>query len=180
MTDITRAGVTISTEAQEAAAIAPVQRAWLCAYELWHDGMDEAVRFVNDRADLVATLEDDAPRDAGEEVTFIACEVSAARPTESDEAGNPQIMLGRSDVAGLLKAELDAVRGTSVVWTLIERIYMSDVLTAPALLPPLSYEILSIKIAGPQAQLVAQYDDDGNIGIPRVFFTRAAYPGLQR
>ncbi len=181
MTALTRKGVTLSTEAQEAAARAPLGRVMLYAYELWHDGMTEPVRFVDDKAPLFATLEADAPRNAGEEVEFLACPLQMARPTESDEAATPQVSLGRPDVAGLLKAELDAVRGdVGTTWTLIERLYASDVLTAPALLPPLSYELVGIDIAGPAAQMSARYDDDANIAIPRVLFIRTQYPGLQR
>lgn len=182
MSDITRRGVTITEAYQEAAAVAPITRAMLYAYELWHESMgsDGPVRFVNDKADLLATLEADAPRDPGDEVEFVACPLSSERPEESDTAASPTVKLGRPDVAGLLKAALDDARGSLEPWTLIERVFASDDTSTPALLPPLTYELTAAQIAGAAAQLTAQYDDDANESIPRITFKRQEYPGLAR
>lgn len=180
MADIIRRGVTLTQALQEAAAIAPVNRVMLYAYELWHPSLAEPVYFVNDVADLDATIEGTAARNAGIEVTFVACPLELTRPEESDTPESPKITLSRPDVAGLLKSLLDASRGSRVPWTLIERVYASDATTSPALLPPLSVELTSVTVSGSAAQLEAQFDDDANVAIPRITFKRSEYPGLQR
>jgi hypothetical protein len=180
MPDIEREGVTLSEALQEAAAVAPVGRAMLYAYELWHESFAEPIRFVNDVAALTATLEAAAPRDAGDEVEFLACPLSLQRPEESDTAASPSVTLGRPDVAGLLKAALDAARGSTEPWTIIERVYASDDTSTPAMLPPLTFEVTGVELAGAAASLTASYGDWVNWAVPRTTFRRAEYPGLSR
>lgn len=180
MPDIERKGVTLSQALQEAAASAPLHRVMLYAYELWHPSMSEPLRFVNDNADLFATLEADAPRDPDTEVEFIAMPVALARPEESDTAANPSVTLERQDVGGVLKEALDAARGRLEPWILIERIYASDETVRPAVLPVATYEISGAELAAMSGAITATYDDDANIAVPRMTFKRSEYPGLQR
>lgn len=180
MADITRRGVTLDNNLLEAAAIAPLRRAMLYAYELWHPLMTEPLRFVNDKADLPATLEAGAPRDASTQVEFIACPLTSERPEESDTAASPTIPLGRPDIGGLLKAALDTARGSLEPWTLIERLYASDNTSSPAMLPPLTYELTRGQISGNAGKLSASFDDDANEAVPRITFKRDEYPGLKR
>lgn len=180
MTDIVRKGVTLTQALQEAAAIAPIDRAMLLAYELYHPSLAEPIRFVNDNAALLATLEADAPRDASTEVEFIACPVNLQRPEESDTAASPTVSLARPDIGGILKGALDAARGSLVPWALIERIYASDDTSTPAKLPPMSFELMTADLTGAAAKITAMYDDDGNVSIPRITFRREEYPGLQK
>jgi hypothetical protein len=152
----------------------------LYAYELSHPTLDEPIRFVNDKADLLATLEADAPTDAGLEVEFVACPLSLERPKEDDGDESPTIRMGRPDVGGILKAALDAARDSLESWTLIERLYASDDTSGPALLPVLRFELTSAEISGAQASISASFDDDANVAVPRVTFKRSEYPGLMR
>lgn len=179
--DMTLGGVTTSSAALAVIVQAPIDEVWLYAYELHHPALAESIRFVNDKAALFATLEIDAPWDAGAEVEFLACPMSAARPAETDDAANPAVVLSRNNVSGLLKRALDTARAAPAAkWTLIERAYVTSDLSRPAQLPPLSYIVTSIEMAGAGARITAQYDDDANIGVPRITFTRANYPGLKR
>ena len=180
MADIIRRGVTLTQALQEAAAIAPLNRVMLYAYELWHPSLAEPIYFVNDVADFAATIEGTADRNPSTEVTFVACPMDLSRPEESDTAESPKITLSRPDVAGLLKEKLDAARGSRVPWVIIERMYASDDTTAPAMLPPLAFELTNVDVSGAAAQIGAQFDDDANVAIPRITFKRSEYPGLQR
>lgn len=180
MADVIRRGVTLTEALQEAAAIAPIGRAMLLCYELWHPTLAEPIRFVDDNAPLFATLEATAPRNASEEVEFLACPVSMQRPTESDSEASPTVSLSRPDVSGLLKGALDAARGSLVPWNLIERIFASDDLSTPAKLPPMSFELTSAEISGAAAKITAMMDDDAQVAIPKITFRREAYPGLSR
>jgi hypothetical protein len=180
MADIIRKGVTLKTALQQAAAIAPIQRTMLYAYELYHVSFAEPVRFVNDREPLFATLEADAPRDASAEVEFLACPLKLNRPEESDTAQSPTVTLERPDVAGILKAAMDNARGSLEPWTLIERQYASDDTSGPVMLPPMSFEVTLVDISASAASLSAQFDDEVNSPVPRITFKRSEYPGLMR
>ncbi len=180
MPDVVRRGVTMSEAVQEAAAIAPIGRVMLYTYELWHDSLVEPIRFVNDVIELDAALEADAPRSPGEFVNFMACPLSVKRPEESDTAASPTVELSRPDVGGLLKAALDTARGSVTAWTLIERLYASDDLTGPALMPPLNFELTSADVSAAAGKISARYDDDIDESIPHTIFKASEYPGLQR
>lgn len=180
MAVITRKGVSLSEAWQEGVASAPIDRVMLYAYELWHDSFTEPIRFVDDVVPLMATLEVTAPRDALAEVEFMACPLEMTRPEESDTAATPTVSLTRPDVAGIVKAALDASRGSLVPWTLIERVYASDNTSMPALLPPQAFELTNMEIAGGSARMSASYDDEVNESVPRITFKREEYPGLKR
>ena len=171
-------GVSYSEAYAEAAAIAPITRAMLFAYELWHPSLAAPIYFVDDRADLEATIEATADRNAGTTQTFISVPLSIERPEESDTASTPEVSLSREGISGLLKDAFDAARGSLVPWILIERLYASDDTTGPAKLPVLTYMISSADISGTAASIRASFADPANVSIPRLTFRRAEYPGL--
>jgi Domain of unknown function (DUF1833) len=171
-------GVSYSQAYAEAATVAPVTRAMLSAYELWHPTLATPVRFVDDMADLVATIEAGAPRNAGTAQTFVACPLSIGRPEESDAAATPEVTLSREGVSGLIKQALDGARGSLVPWVLIERLYASDDTTGPAKLPVLTYQLTGADIAGAVASMRASFADPANVSVPRMTFRRTEYPGL--
>jgi hypothetical protein len=150
------------------------------AYELWHPSFDEPIRFVNDIAPLTATLEDTAPRNASQAVEFLAVPMTVDRPEESDTAANPSVTLARPDVSGLLKTALDKARGSLASWELIERVYASDDLAAPAIRPTRVYQVKSFTLSLDSSSMEASYLDHANQGIPRLTFKRQFYPGLVR
>jgi len=180
MPTIVRKGVSMTEALQEAVAIAPITRQMVYAYELWHPTLASPIYFANDNADLVATIEATAARNASTEVTFVACPLSSVRPEEGDQPETPKLSLARPDLAGLLKPLLDAARGSLDPWILIERLYATDETTAPALLPPMQVELTSVDISGSSVQISAQFDDDGTLAVPAITFRRAEYPGLAR
>lgn len=171
-------GVSLSEALAEAAAIAPVTRAMLSAFELWHPLLAEPVRIVNDHANLLATLEADAPRDAGLEVEFLACAVRVTRPEESDTAGAPEITLSAANVSGLLSDALKLTRGSMDSWTIIERIYASDDTTGPAILPPMTLTLTGASLTGAGASIVASFGDAVNTLVPKTTFKIEEYAGL--
>src|SRR5512132_306825 len=86
-------GLTLSEALAEAAYAAPVSRAMLTTYELWHASMAAPVRVVVDEQALSAVLEADAPRNPGEDVVFMASRVTHQIPEESDQAQSPEVIL---------------------------------------------------------------------------------------
>lgn len=180
MPDIVRRGVTLAQALQEAAAVAPIYRQMLYCYELWHPTLASPVYFVNDNADLSAFTEPTAARNPAAEVEFLSCPMSVSRPEESDQPESPKISMSRPDLAGMMRPLLAVARGSLDPWILIERVYASDDLSGPALLPPLEVELTSVDMVGSALQLEAQFDDDGALAVPAITFRRADYPGLQR
>lgn len=171
-------GVSFSEALAEAAAIAPISRVVLSTFELWHPTLDEPVRIVNDYVPLMATLEADAPRNAGEEVEFLACPVSAARPEESDAAATPEVVITVANVSGIWSSALRRARGSAELWIIIERLYASDDTSGPAVLPPTSLTVTKTSISGTMVSLTASFGDAVNFSVPRATFTSRAYPGL--
>jgi hypothetical protein len=182
MPDITRRGVTMSEAALEAATRAPLGRVMLECYEIWHPLGTAAgpVRFVNNVEAFTGKLEDDAPRNPGEFVEFIACPLEISKPTESDTEANPTVTLARPDVAGVLRDGLDAARGSVIPWIIIERVYASDVPDRLAYSPPRPYTLDSATYAMGGANISASHADLANEGIPRLTFRRSEYVGLDR
>jgi hypothetical protein len=182
MPDIIRRGVTMSEAALEAATRAPLGRVMLECYEVWHPQGTAAgpIRFVNDNQPFVGTLEANAPRNAGEEVEFIACPLEITKPTESDTEANPTVTMQRPDVAGLLRDGLDAARGSLIPWVIIERVYASDLPAELAFNPPRYYTIDSSTYGIGGANISATHADFANEGVPRLTFRRAEYLGLDR
>ena len=180
MPDIVRRVVTLAEALQEAAAIAPIYRQMIYTYELWHPTLSAPLYFANDNADLDAFIEVTAERNPGVETTFLSCPLAVARPEEGDQPESPKLAMSRPDLAGLLRPLLEAARGSTLPWVLIERLYASDDLSGPAMLPPLQVELTSVDFVGSALQIAAQFDDDGTLAIPATTFRRVEYPGLAR
>lgn len=173
-----RKGVTFAEAYAEAAAIAPIGRPVLHFFELWHPTMTEPVRVVRNYEALTVKLEDDAPRNAGEEVEHLACFARVERPDESAEAAAPETRFSIDNVNGLLKRALDGARGSRELWEVIERVYTLDDTTAPAVLPVLKLTFTKATLKGGTATLTTGYGDPVNVSIPRLTFTPDEYPGL--
>lgn len=170
-----RNGVSLSVAAAEAAAIARVTRVMLYTYELSHSSLDEPIRVVNDHQSLTAYLESGSPNTP---VEFMAASVRVTRPEESDTASTPQITLTVDNVSGQVSDAIRAANGSLDMWTITERIYASDDLTAPAVMPPLSLIASSIAMTGVQCQIACSFGDPANVAVPAITFKREDYPGL--
>lgn len=174
-----RHGVSLSEALAEAATVAPLGRPMLSTFELWHEDLpDGPIYIVSDHADLLATIESTADRNASTEVEFIAAPVRIARPEESDTAATPEITLEADNVSGELSDALKRTRDSLEPWVLIERIYAADDTSAPAVMPPMQMTLTGAEIAGAVAQLRASFGDSVNVSVPRITFKRSEYPGL--
>lgn len=174
-------GITLSEALAEAAAIAPIERAILETFELRHISLEVPVRVVNDFTSIFATLESDAPANASQTVEFIAAAVKVNKAEESDAAAAPEITLQIDNVSGVYSEALRIARNSNFPnrsWDLTYRLYASDDLSGPALLPVLSLYVLSVDLTAKTALLHCKYADIVNIGVPRLPFRIDQYPGL--
>lgn len=170
-------GVQLSEALAQSAAIAPVTYAMLAAFEVRHPSQ-EPIRFVNNPEEIYATLEASAEVDPSTEVLFRPASVQRVKPEESAEAGTPEITISISNVSGLVTEALNASRGSLTPWIITERIYASNDLSGPAILPPVTMEISRVQVYGNYVTLTASYRDPTNLAIPKLTFKLSEYPGL--
>lgn len=178
------AGLELSAALAELAIAANVGRIRFETYELWHPSMAVPIRVVSDTDPLVATLEDTAPRNAGEEVTFRAVKVQSEVPSETDSPGEAQLFFTVDNVAGDIKAALDLARQATdpavrdAQWQIIERVYVSSDLSAPHIRPVFKCTAVQVLIKGNAARFTASYRDSASTAIPAITFTPERYPSL--
>lgn len=165
-------GVSISEAYAEAAASAPADRVTYYTYELSHPLFDERILIVNDFQALTATLE------TGEAVEFIACPVDVVGPDESDSGKSPTINVRIDGVSSIVVAQLDKALGSTDKITITERQYVSDDLTAPAILPPLTLTLVSVEVGETTVTAEAGFSDPVNRGFPAKEYTAREYPGI--
>ena len=165
-------GVSISEAYAEAASSAPIDRVVYYTYELTHPTFTERVLIVNDFAPITVTLED------GTEAEFTACPVSVTPPEESDESATPNIRINIDGVSGIVAAKLDEAVKTMERIGIIERVYVSDDLSAPAVMPPLRLTLRDVEVTEQTVSASAAYDDPINRGFPGKDYLPREYPGL--
>lgn len=104
--------------------------------EIYHPKFTDIFRLVQDFDEYTATLEDTAPRNAGQTVTFEPFSGRLVEPAErSDGEKVLQVVIG--DLLGAIQDELDNLQGSD--WftpiEIVYRKYWSDDSTAPAVPP---------------------------------------------
>lgn len=171
-------GASYSEAYAEAMAVAPQHRAMLNTLEIDHAELAAPLRVVLNDTDISATLEADAPTDAGEVVTFTACQFGLQLPEENDQQARPEVRVWVDGVSSALAHELEAATLSLDPITLCVRVYASDDLSGPANLPPLRLQLHDVRVTETRVTARAAYADFGNTRFPAKTFTRAEYPGL--
>lgn len=167
-----RYGVTLAEAYAEAATSAPVTRTILYTYELLHPSFTEKILIVNDFKDLTATLED------GTTHNFTPCPVTIIPPSESDEAKTPSIKVEIDGVSALVATQLEIATRQLERVEIVERIYVSDDLSGPAVLPPLRLTLKTVTINYFKVTGEASFSDPVNRGFPNYDYLNREYPGL--
>lgn len=165
-------GVSLSEAYAEAAASAPAERLMHYTYELSHPLFDERICIVNDFENLTATLE------GGDTVDFIACPVDVVGPDESDARKSPTISVKIDGVSSIVVGQLDKALGSLDKITITERVYASDDLSAPAVMPPLTLTLISVDVGETSVTAEAGFSDPVNLGFPAKEYTMREYPGM--
>jgi hypothetical protein len=172
-------GVSLSEAEAEAATIAPIGRVALDTLEFYRSDFDAPARVVNDRVDFTGTLEADAPRSAGEAVTFTAVGVTVVWPSETDEASAPKLTLEIDGVSAILTEQLNRGTGTLEPLQVLPRRYMSDDPGGPSRLPVQALELSNVQATETRVTADAVSGDDPvNRRFPALAYRRARYPGL--
>lgn len=176
-------GVTYSEALARAYASAPEDEVVLDTLEFRHPtfveaGVPFAIRAVNDHSELVATLEDDAPLNGGDTVTFIPVYFTFARPSESDSGTTPEVEISVSNVARHLIPHLDRAKESRDPIEVTWRPYVASDLTGPHMNPPLTLTIRSITCDMMNVTARAGFGDLTNRRFPAIEYTSLKFPGL--
>lgn len=177
-------GLEISEALAEDAIGAGVDDVKVSAFEIWHPSMSEPTRVVVDSDAMLATLEADAPRNAGEEVNHLACSILFDVAEESGALGNGEMSFQISNINQFISEALDLARESEdpdirdATWQLIERVYMRSDTSAPHKLPVLKITLARVTMQGGTAVFTAAWRPSSNTSIPAITFTPEYYSGL--
>lgn len=166
-------GVSMSTALREAASYASIQKAVVVTYEFTHSSFSSRALIAVSHDDLVAADE------TGVFGTYVAIAgLKSQGFDESDEAATPIVKLEISGVSTALIDKLDLAIQSIEPVGVVERIYLSDDLAGPAILPVTKAYIRSGSVTETTVSLEIGFGDPANQPFPRKTYTRTDYPGL--
>ncbi|KAF8818088.1 DUF1833 family protein [Rickettsia endosymbiont of Cardiosporidium cionae] len=179
------ANTQLSKALEEAYASAPADNVILNTIELHHpDFLDElgqaqAIRMVQDKTPLLAVLEDDAPKNAGEIVQFEAIAFELKLP-KLDTTPVPEITVSIDNVSRELMPFLEIAATSQDRIDLIYRPYLFSDLSEPQMNPPLKLVLYDIEASILRITGKAKMLDVGNIKFPTEEYNLNRFPGLRR
>jgi len=165
-------GVSLSAALAEAAAYATTDRVILDTLTFEHPLLASPLRWVNDYANLTATLE------TGAQATFERCAFSIKLPEQGDNV-SPSLTVALNGVSSQAADLLEAASRTTTPVLVTHRVYASDDTTAPAVLPVQTLELIEVpRITDVGVSITAAFGDAGNRAFPRKNYNRTEHPGL--
>jgi hypothetical protein len=138
-----------------------------------------ALYMVNDYLPLVATLEADAPLDAGQEVTFVPVQMSVTFPTESEAERIPAATIEFAGASNEVTPYLRAAAASRQTVTLLIRTYLPSDLSGPHELPPMRVQVKDVEVNAQLVTVSASYGDIVNVPFPQVLYELAKFPTLE-
>lgn len=168
---------TLSQAIREAMASAPSNVVIHHTMELWHPAFTSPIRVVRDYADLTATLEATAPRNASQAVTFIGFNFDFTKP-EVSAAGIPQITITMDNADRAIVANIEAALGSTDLVSVIYREFISTDLSAPQNNPPLAMTIMSVTADVFRVTAVAGFPNLMNKRFPTTEYSAEVFTGL--
>lgn len=167
----------LSQAIREAYASAPAGVIIYHTIELRHPAFDFPIRVVRDHVDLSATLELNAPANAGQLVEFIAFAFDFSKP-EVNAIGIPQITIDIDNVDRSIVANIEAAMATTDLVQVTYREFVSTDLSAPQNNPPLTMTIMSVTATALRVTAVASFPNLMNIRFPKTEYDTTVFPGL--
>lgn len=167
----------LSAALKEAYASAPTDSVLLHTLELRHPNFVAPIRVVNDHVNLTATLEPDAPVDPGGTVEFIRFSFRFRLP-EVVTSGTPEIEIEIDNVDASITAYMDAAAQSAELIEVTYRPYLSNDLSAPQMIPPLTLVLHDVEVDVFAARGRASFGDFGNYRFPSETYDQERFPGL--
>jgi hypothetical protein len=132
---------------------------------------------VRDFVNLRAFLEDEAPVNASQEVKFIAMAFDLSLPPV-DTAPMPEISITLDNVSSEIVKHIDKAASSQEKIEVTYRPYLSDDLSAPQMIPPITLTITEITADIMHITATARMMDIGNKSFPSETYTLARFVGL--
>lgn len=168
---------TLSQALAEAYASAPSAEVILHTLELRHPSFTQPLRVVNDHATLTATLEADAPLDAGQPVEFAAFAFRFRLP-DVQSAGMPELEIEIDNVSAEVVAYMDQAANSTELIEATYRPYLASDTRAPSMDPPLHLVLHDVEADVFAIRGRASFGDYGNRQFPGQSYDGQKFPGL--
>lgn len=168
---------TLSQALAEAYASAPSAEVILHTLELRHPSFTQPLRVVNDHATLTATLEADAPMDAGQPVEFAAFAFRFRLP-DVQSTGMPELEIEIDNVSAEVVAYMDQAANSTELIEVTYRPYLSSDTSAPSMDPPLHLVLHDVEADVFAIRGRASFGDYGNRQFPGQSYDGQTFPGL--
>lgn len=174
---------TLSQAIKEAYASAPSDVVIYATLELHHsafvdqNGAPAPIRVVRDYENLTAVLENTAPRNPGEQVTFIAFNFEFTKPEVGPDSV-PQITISMDNVDRSIVASIEKTMGTFEQIKIMYREYISTDLSSPQNNPPIEMSIMSITADVFKITATAGFPNLMNRRFPTKEYTTEVFTGL--
>lgn len=168
---------TLSQALAEAYASAPSAEVILHTLELRHPSFTQPLRVVNDHATLTATLEADAPLDAGQPVEFAAFAFRFRLP-DVQSTGMPELEIEIDNVSAEVVAYMDQAANSTELIEVTYRPYLSSDTSAPSMDPPLHLVLHDVEADAFSVRGRASFGDYGNRQFPGQSYDGQTFPGL--
>ena len=134
---------------------------------------------ARDLVGLVARLEEDAPKDAGRMVPFIALAFDLELPPV-DTAPVPEFAVTLDNVSREIVRHLDAAATSHEIIEVAYRPYLSTDIEGPQMDPPITLTLTEVEVDVFRATGRARMLDIGNKAFPAELYTAKRFPGLTR
>lgn len=170
---------TLTQALKEAYAAAPSDVVEYHTLEFRHPAWAEPLRVVRDYDDLTATLEIDAPQNAGEAVLFTRYAFDFSLPEVGPDA-TPMITITIDNVSLEIEDNINIAIQTTDLMEVTYRPFLSTDLSTPAMNPPLTMTVRSVSAGSFQLTARASIGDYANRRFPFEEFTATRFPGLVR
>lgn len=163
----------------EVRASAPAGIVIVETLEIYHASFPEPIRICNQLHDFTATLEDSAPRDAGEEVAFSASSFALVLP-RAGSSGIQTINIKISNIDLMASDHLEIALENPGAVSIIFRIYLSSDTSGPAENPPTTLTLQSAVADSTFLTAKAKNSDNINRKFPSLVYNSFDHPGLSR
>lgn len=167
------------TEWQRFVANAPEAQREYRTLEIYHPQLDTVYRFVVNYCNKAFTLEEDAPRNAGESVEFEAATLNIVEPAEREDSEQAlQVEIGNVD--GRVNDIIEQISGVGFFTSVdvVYRKYYSGDLSGPAV-PPLYLFASNLVFSGPTSVAFTAEDVDLSQKRAGEIYDPVNFPGLR-
>lgn len=170
---------TLQDAIQEAYASAPSDEVIIYTIEMRHPAFTEPLRVVRNNVAFTCTLEDDAPANGGETVTFQAYAFDLDLP-EILESGNPEIVITIDNISREIVANVEAAVMTPYQIEVTFRLYLLSDPSGPQNDPPMHMVVKTIEADVFRVTARAGFTDLSRSAFPRLLYTLDRFPSLSQ